>query len=631
MSLLFGYWNYNSCASLTNTLRDMYKGVEVFPHDKYQLHEQNPVGIGCLLHHNTPESVLENQPIYLPDKQILFAAQGRLNNREKLAISLGIKAIEQSSDGYLLSQAFQQFGKDCVQHLRGDWSFALYDQRAEELFIARDHLGYTTLFYMQDDSGFYFSSNIKSLLALPHYKKELNELHFVQHLTLWNETQNSGSTYYKNIFCLPPAHTLTVKNKKITVEKYWNPSSIALRHYKNKQDYANEMLELMNASVRSCLRSYRPVASMLSGGLDSSTVSYLAAEQLKAQNIPLTTFSHTPLFSEELKNDWLNTQRVLDETPFIMQTAEASGNINAQLLQSADYSIIDGVKDFIHICNAPAHGAANLYWLLDIYKTAASKGFGTLLSGEGGNGTISFSGFDDQLPFNFSRFALHPYLFVRNQVIKPIAKTYFSKRLYKRNKMHNTHLELLSQMHIQSAILEQYGIIKDIVDNKKELYQLSENLQKRKALFIDLYKVRSIFGVACGQYFGLELRDPTTDVDLIEYFFSLPNEVFFDEHYNNRMLVKRMMKGKLPDSVLLEKRKGLQSADIAHRAIAQADEIIQTILFVMKSPAANHYMDTKKLLTACKTHFKEPHTNSLALQKRLKALQFALFLQLNFD
>jgi len=117
----------------------------------------------------------------------------------------------------------------------------------------------------------------------------------------------------------------------------------------------------------------------------------------------------------------------------------------------------------------------------------------------------------------------------------------------------------------------------------------------------------------------------------MNYFFRIPNEVFFDDDYNNRMLVKRMMKGRLPDSVLFEKRKGLQSADILYRIKAQWAELTMAIESIKCSSVVNHYLDTKRMSETWYQYQKQDYVETFKLQTILKALQFGLFLQMHFD
>ncbi|MCH5715064.1 asparagine synthase-related protein [Niabella hibiscisoli] len=289
--------------------------------------------------------------------------------------------------------------------------------------------------------------------------------------------------------------------------------------------------------------------------MDSSAVSYIAADLLKPQGTVLTTFSHVPLFVKEIQSDKEQHRRILDETPLITEVANASGNINPILLSSEKQSIVQGMVEAMNVCNAPSHGSANLYWVYDIYKTTSQEKFGTLLSGEGGNGSISFAGTDYLLPFNLASLILHPYQFLRTQIAKRIGKKYFNKYLNKRRDVVDSLEKYVSNIFLNQSVLDAYNIKEDIAKNDKEIYRHISDVQEIKELFIDFYYLRSLRGAVCGHYYGFELRDPCTDLDLMEYFFSIPNEAFFDDHYNNRMLVKRMMSGKIPDKVLFEKEK----------------------------------------------------------------------------
>lgn len=631
MSFILGCWKYKNGFEACQIVEDMYKAVEWLPHENSSILGHQQVAFAQILTYNTPESINEQLPVFLSEQQILFTAQGRIDNRVELARKLDIKIDSTYPDGNLMLQAYIKWGKECTLHLRGDWSFAVFNFRDQELYIARDQMGYTGLYYYQDNTGFYFSSSIKTLITLPNYNKMMNELHFVRQLTLWDDTVAKQDTYFHNIFSLPAAYTLSIKNKKIVQNKYWRPEQIKLEYRKNNQDYIDEMLYFFMSAVEKRLRNNRQVASMLSGGLDSSAVSYVAADLLKQINKPLTTLSHVPLFSEKLLNDEESQRRILDETPLIMEVVNASGNIRPLLLKSEKFSVLSGLTTTIQICDAPSHGAVNLYWLYDIYQTTAEKKFDVLLSGEGGNGSISFAGIDYLLPFKLSNCIRHPYQFMRTQIAKRIAKTYFREYLSKRKSVENSLEKYVSNIFLKQNVLDKYNILQDISINKKEFHGNHSSVQKIKEQFTDLYYPRSSRGAACGQYFGFELRDPCTDVDLLEYFFSIPNEVFFDKDYNNRMLVKQMMRGKLPDSILFEKRKGLQSADIFYRVKAQAGEMFAAIEIIKNSTIVNAYIDVHKLSETLRSYLSYPSVKPYQMQHLLKALQFALFLQINFD
>lgn len=630
MSLILGAW-HNADSATNGSVAEMYLPLQQLPQEKYQTLQHDHIEFGHLLTYNTPAATAEKMPVLLSDPNILVTAEGRIDNRSALLSRLGFNLTENYSDGFIISECFRKWGKTCVHYLKGNWSLAVYDIKEQELFLAVSPTGYATLYYHHNENGFYFSSSIKSIKGLRNYKKELNELHFVRFLTMWDDTQTEQETYFKNIYNIPLGHQLTIKDKKIVVQKYWQPQNIAIQKNKNKSDYDVAMLEIFTQSVSNRLRSNNPVAAMLSGGLDSSSVSYIAADLLRKQNKILPTFTHAPLFKDLLQQDNIIETRIVDETPLVMDIAKASGNISPTFLDSNNFSVLKGMTDWISICNAPSHASGNLYWLLDIYSTVSNNGYSTLLNGSGGNGTISFAGFDYLLPLSFKQFITHPYKFCRNQIAKPIAKAYFNKFLNRKRDISNSLSKYVSNIFLRESILGKYNILSDISENSKEIHKPIWDIQNHKSLFIDLFYPRSTIGTACGQHHGIELRDPTTAEEVIEYFFTLPNEAFFDEHYNNRMLVKRMMQGKLPDSVLFEKRKGLQSADIVYRVKAQAEEITAAIKTVCKSPAANHYINTEQLLATWQQYLLQPQVEPYQMQRLLKALQFALFLQMNFD
>lgn len=634
MSLILGSWHFSANLDFENSFQKMMQALSVLPHNDRNAIIEKTTAFGQFLTYNTPEAIYEKQPVYLAEEQILFTAAARIDNRRQLAQTLKINADSQVSDGSFVLKAYLQWGKDCVNHLRGDWSFAVFDYKKQELFIARDPMGYTALHYYQNEEGFYFSSSIAALLALPEYPKKLNEEYLVRNLTLWGETEVefARQTPFQSIYILGNAQTLTIgANKRIEIQTYWHPHTISIKKYRKKQEYADEMLELLTNAVQNRLRCYKPVASQLSGGLDSSTVSFIAADLQKRENKVLTTFSHVPFFVEEVLKDKENAYRIMDETPYIMETVRASGNIRPILLDSKNYSLLRGIKEIITLSNNVLHGATNVYWGLDGIKTAAEQGFGAILTAEGGNSNISFAGIDYLLPFSFSTAARHPYLFLKKQILKPIAYKYFRNWLNSKRRIVFSTEKYVQNIFLQPAVLNHYDIINDIRNNKTDPNRFYPDILELKKLFIELYQPRSYFGGLFNHFFGIEYRDPTVDVDLIEGFFRMPNEAFFDEDYNQRMLVKRMMRGKIPDKVLFEPKKGLQSADLSYKARSEAAEISETIESVRRSPAANAFIDTEKMTSTWKNYLTQPYVEPYEIQRLMKALLFALFLQKNFD
>ncbi len=626
-----GVWRFDNNSDLVSRLLSKLLGAGQGIVDKSAIISDSGIEMFCYeLKHNVKAQPQISR--YLPEHQLSFIAEARLENSADLISKLALPQGSLISDSDLILHSFVRWGKDCVSSLRGRWSFAVFDHAKEELFLARDQVGYTSIYYSLSADGFYFSASLKALLSiLP--KAELNELHFIRNLTLWDVSQPTEDTYFKNVFSLPNAHTLTVNKFSLTTNKYWHPEHTPLLRYKNINSYTDEMMERFVKSVKNKLDDDLPVASMLSGGLDSGSVSYVASEILKSKGKSLTTFSHIPQFKHLTHHNKTSAKLLLDETPVIQKIVQKSQNIHPYYISSDGSSIVQSWNDLLDIYSAPIHGAGNIYWLFDLYRKASDMGYDKLLTGEGGNGSISFSGSATLLPFfDFQRMIRHPRAFLYNQIKKPLLYQLNSwrhrKDFYERSDLG----AYIKNIFVNEQKIREYNIKEDIALNKKSFDTPTNNIVDQKHLLLELYNLRSSFGAACSSHFNIELCDPTTDVDLMDYFFKIPNNAFFDKDYNNRMLVKRMMKGKLPDSVLYETRKGLQSSDIVQRVLSQKAEFDTVIEILQQSPAANYYLDIQKLKETWRNYLKQEHKVSiLAMQRLCKGILFALFLQKHFD
>lgn len=632
MSLIFGIIKHEEYdIDEEHHFQKLYEPLKRFPQEKFSKSVHNEAVFGKILTYGTPEDVFDRMPVFMSEQNILFTAQGRVDNREELANNLEIKLHDILSDSYFMLQAYLKYGDKVQNYLKGDWSLAAYDFNKKDVFIARDTMGNTSLYYYQTEKYFAFSSSIKSFLDLPDFKKGLNEEYFVWSLTNWkiDESKLDNQTIFQQIYHLPNGYVLEKNNNVTTLTKYWPLDNVREIYYKNKQDYADEMLELMYKSVDVRLRSYKTVASMLSGGLDSSTVSYIAADILKQENKQLTTFSHVPLYKEELLKDKLAASRVLDETPFIESIVKASGNIIPQYLNSANITPLQGIKKCVDILDGTIHGASNAFWIIDILETTFKKGFGTLLTGEGGNGSISFSALDYLNPQNLNAFLLHPRSYLKRKLWNPLKLKYAFPLVIAKQKDFSLS-DYIGNGYLSSNLIKEYDILSDIKKNKKGLVRYYKNIQELKLELAQLYNLRSLVNASFGYYYGIDLRDPTVDIDVMNYFFSIPNSVFFDDNFNNRMLVKRMMAGKIPTDVLLSNKKGLQGSDVYYRLNALPDEFYKCNKIISDNNTAKNILNTRKLEFDMCNILKKDNKEISITQNVLKGFLFGLFIEKNF-
>lgn len=606
---------------MVNRIRE---GIKILPHEKQALIINENAGFGHLLTFNTPESVYEQQPVFLPEPRILFVAAGRLDNREELCSKLDIGLDNRLTDGRLMQAAYLRWGKESPDHLKGDWSYAAYDLDQRELFLARDHHGYTALYYYHDKDCFVFSSSPKGIFALRQFGKKINTRAFLANLLLWKPEEKNLQAY-EGLQIVPPGHTLTLKEEKTALNRYWFPEKVPLRIYKNTSDYAEELREIFKEAVRVRMRSYRPVATLLSGGLDSGSVTAMAALLLKQQGETLVTFSHVPLYQKELSQE-PPSRRLPDETPQILATASHSENISPLLFNSSHISPVDGFLRIVSMTDSYSHAAWNAFWVSDLSVQARNRGFGTLLTGEMGNGTISYPGISYLLPGNGSTLLKHP-----GKLLKPVLKRWILKHFPGiLDQKLNDFISSVKNSYVKPQVLEEWNIIGDIKKNPSRYAPYYSNAREG---MLDLLRVgsnpRCQAGSLRSQAVGIDLRDPTGDRNVIEYCLSIPNSAFFDHKLNNRQIIQKMMKGYLPDPVLFSTRKGLQGADIHYRLRDTGKQVNDLIELLSFYPPVNELMDMKKLQNDWKVIQNSERMNVSNVTFFFKALMFAYFIYIS--
>ena len=183
---------------------------------------------------------------------------------------------------------YEEHGVDCVQHLRGMFAFAIWDQRKRELFIARDRLGVKPLYYFHaDDGSLYFGSEIKTLFAADALKPELNYAALPDYLA--NHAPSGETTLFAGVKRLLPGHTLLWRDGKIDIKRYWDVSFVKTKDEGHSDDdYVEQWSELFRTSVRLRLMADVPLGMFLSGGIDSSAI---AAVMSGMVDEPIKTFS----------------------------------------------------------------------------------------------------------------------------------------------------------------------------------------------------------------------------------------------------------------------------------------------------------------------------------------------------
>jgi len=250
------------------------------------------IGMGHALLRTTRSSANEQQPIGIEDRWIVSDA--RLDQRNQLRdqlLSAGRDVERSACDAELILHAYLAWKDDCAERLRGDFSFAIWDERLKKVFCARDHFGIKP-FYYAATRGFFLCSNTLDCVRLhPGVSDELND-EAVADFLLFGLNCNRETTTFKDVRRLPPAHFLSVSVAEARTRRYWSVPVDGRIRYKRNEEYVEHFRENLCLAVAERMDVDR-AAIFLSGGMDSGAVAATAREVSSKTGTELKAFTVT--------------------------------------------------------------------------------------------------------------------------------------------------------------------------------------------------------------------------------------------------------------------------------------------------------------------------------------------------
>jgi asparagine synthase (glutamine-hydrolysing) len=230
-----------------------------------------------------------HQPLFNENQDVCIVYNGEIYNHADLRANLEAKGhrYRTRSDTETIVHLYEEYGRDCVKHLRGMFAFAIWDRRKRILFAARDRLGIKPFYYRWDGSTFLFGSEIKAILAFSDVTAEFNRGALAEYLAFGYLT--GPETMFAGIRKLMPGHTLELAERgEPSMKLYWDLSTETDHEPRPREYYVSSYRELLERTVSSHLMSDVPLGVFLSGGLDSSAVAALTA---KIRRDRIQTFS----------------------------------------------------------------------------------------------------------------------------------------------------------------------------------------------------------------------------------------------------------------------------------------------------------------------------------------------------
>jgi asparagine synthase (glutamine-hydrolysing) len=220
-----------------------------------------------------------HQPLSNESGNVWIVFNGEIYNHQQLRSELEAKGHRYRThcDTETIVHLYEEYGRECVKHLRGMFAFVVWDRRTRSVFAARDRMGIKPLYYRLQDGVFVFGSEIKAILACPGVRPEFNRSTLAEYLAFGYIT--GPATMFTGIQKLMPAHTLELNESgECRVERYWDLTVPVDAEPLPRQHYVTTYRGLLESAVRSHLMSDVPLGVFLSGGLDSSAVAALTAK-----------------------------------------------------------------------------------------------------------------------------------------------------------------------------------------------------------------------------------------------------------------------------------------------------------------------------------------------------------------
>ncbi|HWQ75645.1 MAG TPA: asparagine synthase (glutamine-hydrolyzing) [Syntrophomonas sp.] len=457
----------------------------------------------------------------------ILVYNGELYNTEDIRRLLLAKgyAFEGWSDTEVLLKAYMEWGEKCLEKLNGIFAFAVWETERQRLFLARDRIGVKPLFYSCQGSSFLFASELKGILAHPRTKVRVGREGLAEIFAL-GPARTPGHGVFSGISELKPGYCMTVDRDGIKTEQYWALNSYD--HEDNLEQTAARVRELVYNAVRRQLVSDVPLCTLLSGGLDSSAITAIAAEVYKNENRErVQTFSidyvdneryfHSSDLQPDADAPWINIVSEYLDTRHAIYLADTP-----ELVQALFPAVL--ARDLPGMADVDSSLWLFSHWI----KKQATVG----ISGECA----------DEV------FGGYPWF---RKPADPVNKFPWS-HLQTRMRFYSPELlsmidppEYISQRY-REALEEvpRYGQDRPDDARMRELFYL--NLTRWMPTLLDRKDRMSMAA-------GLELRVPFCDHHLVEYVWNVPWEM---KNFRNREkgLLRMALTGMLPDEVLWRKK-----------------------------------------------------------------------------
>lgn len=605
MSAIFGIVAWDGTPVARDALSHMGQALSRHGSIGPRLWSKGPIGLGCRLQPSTVRDQLDAQPVVGAAGRVVAVADGRLYGRG-LGRSASPDAI---ADSERFLQAYLRWGPDCVHHLDGTFACAVWDSRDQTLFAARSAIVAPSFFYWRHDQRLTFATTPGALHASGLVPRALDEEHLVANMT--GVGHEVGDTVYRDVWALPSGATLVASRRGVRVQRFWTPDLRQTERRTSHQSYVHALHDLFEEIVADHLDADSPVSLLLSGGLDSSAIASFAVPQLEARGQRLAAFTEVP---RQGFDDAGVRGFYADETSRVLDIAARLPGMHLRLLRTDGATYLDEMPAVFDAFEVPFRNTSNLVWMARAARESASMGCRSMLDGMQGNLTFSFGGGDwltsllgagryreaaQQVRAHVSRFgAARTAHAASSQVLRrylPAPLGLAWARLRAATRPAPFSFGAVAPLHPEMRLAFR---VDERAREQADADRRGEWTKSARQFIYDLLVAQDFGAYLTGfrALSGVDMRSPTADPRLAEFCLSLPEEQFSldGEH---RSLARRLLAGRLPDSVVNNHQRGMQAADWYERLSHAKPTVEEQLRLLETSDLARHMLDLPRMRT----------------------------------
>ena len=429
------------------------------------------------------------------------------------------------SDTEVLLTAYMCWGVNCVEKLNGIFAFAVYDEKLEQVLLVRDQLGVKPFFYSIQGTTLIFGSEIKTVLAHPAVSPTVDREGLTEIFGL-GPAVRPGSAVFKEISELPPAHLAIINKKDIVIKEYWQLR--ATENHETLEEATEHLQHLLIDAIERQLVGDVPLCTFLSGGLDSSAISAIAARSYKKRNKVLTTYSLD--YEDNDKYFRASIYQPTSDQYWALQMAEfIQSNHRTYTIKHDELAY--ALRSAVLARDLP--GMADIDSSLFLFCKEIREDFIVALSGECADEVFGgYPWYTRPELRNLETFPWSNFVRSRKQLLSPEYASLPLEEMVQENYLDS--LKLVPQLGYES--LER--------QRTREIFYLN-----MKWFMVNLLNRKDRMSMAN----SLEVRVPFADYRLVEYAFNLPDDYLFYQG-REKGLLRKALKGILPEDIIYRKK-----------------------------------------------------------------------------